>query len=89
MSRRFENAAERQGGGDEEAEVRGEKARFRARKSRSDVEGDVEKRVSGLVDVEGLDSMSVTTLRDGITAYRRLMKSLRSISKASPDQASR
>ena len=89
MRRRLQNAAERQGGEPDEAEVRGEKARFRARKSRSDVRGSFE--VRGLSELDddvddcgGLDSMLGTRLRGGIIAYRRLMISLKSMSRASP-----
>lgn len=84
VKRRLQKAAERQGGGAVAEEVRVENARVRARKRRSDVEGVVEIRVPESGGTKGLDSMSGTRLRGGIIAYKRLMKSLRSMSSASP-----
>lgn len=84
-ARRFAKAAERQGG--EAPAVRREKARCNARKSMSATLGALGAAVlpdEGTKDVCGGVSMSAMSAKDGSIAYRRLLKSLKSISRASP-----
>ena len=83
-SRRFAKAAERHGG-EAATEARGENASCNARKSISEVESGLETRMSAWNLVEGGVSICDMRLSEGIMPYNPLIKSLRSMSRASPN----
>lgn len=86
VNKRFAKAAERQAGVIYDA-PRGVKAKCNARNSRSAVDCAFAIRVSDLKSLAGGVSMSEMRHKEGISAYRPLMKPVRSISRASPAKA--